>query len=38
LPIGLIGAASYVLILMLLDRQLVKQFMAFVGQSIQTRS
>ena len=36
-PIGLIGAASYAALLVLLDRELVRQFVSFVGQSIQSR-
>jgi O-antigen/teichoic acid export membrane protein len=36
-PIGLVGLASYVSILLLLDRELVKQFLSFVGQSLQAR-
>jgi PST family polysaccharide transporter len=38
LPIGLVGATSYVALLLLLDRQLVKQFLNFVRQSVQARS
>ena len=38
LPIGLVGAVSYVALLLLLGRQLVKQFLNFVRQSVQARS
>jgi PST family polysaccharide transporter len=36
-PIALVGMASYVSILLLLDRELVKQFLGFVRQSIRAR-
>jgi O-antigen/teichoic acid export membrane protein len=37
IPIGLLGAASYAALLVLLDRDLVRQFVSFVGHSIQSR-
>ena len=36
-PIGVIGAASYAALLVVLDRELVRQFVSFIGQSIQSR-
>jgi O-antigen/teichoic acid export membrane protein len=36
-PIGVIGAASYAALLVVLDRDLVRQFVSFIGQSIQSR-
>ncbi|HEX4351618.1 MAG TPA: oligosaccharide flippase family protein, partial [Polyangiales bacterium] len=36
-PIGIVGLATYVSLLLVLDRELVKQFIGFVGQSLEAR-
>jgi O-antigen/teichoic acid export membrane protein len=36
-PVGLLGAATYAACIVLLDRELVRQFLTFLGQSIQSR-
>jgi hypothetical protein len=37
LPMVAVGSVVYVLGVMLLDRQLIRHFLTFVGQSTQTR-
>jgi hypothetical protein len=36
-PVGLLGAATYAALILLIDRPLVRQFLTFLGQSIQSR-